>query len=259
MTVVGAAAFVFILGAFANCALAETWSTVYQTDFSTNPGWTTNAPSNMYWDSTGGRYHLQNTDSANQYTYVLLPTSSRYKLEFDLMATRNDWAGDIRLGLGDSTMGVPESNCDAIAVDYWKGDLGNGTLVRYHHSGGGGGDVPAGGSGYQFLHELNVWYHNVLTYDSAAGGSISWQATRVSDGTLMANVSASGVGSFSGIDRIYSSDIGDTYAPGSTGAGYIDNIVVSTSEPAPVPEPVTLASGAIGLACVGAYLRRRGR
>jgi hypothetical protein len=30
-----------------------------------------------------------------------------------------------------------------------------------------------------------------------------------------------------------------------------------TSEPAPVPEPVSLASGAIGLACVGACLRRR--
>jgi hypothetical protein len=45
--------------------------------------------------------------------------------------------------------------------------------------------------------------------------------------------------------------------PATLGAsGYV---VEYNPEPAPVPEPVTLASGAIGLTCVGAYLRRRTR
>jgi hypothetical protein len=41
--------------------------------------------------------------------------------------------------------------------------------------------------------------------------------------------------------------------------GLIDNVVVATPEAAPVPEPISLVSGAIGLACIGAYVKRRRR
>jgi len=53
--------------------------------------------------------------------------------------------------------------------------------------------------------------------------------------------------------------IGARFGENGGSAAYLFEISESAPEPAPVPEPVTLASGAIGLACVGAYLRRRGR
>lgn len=43
-------------------ATAADWQVVYQTDFSSDPAWTTNAPSKMYWDSATERYHLERSD-----------------------------------------------------------------------------------------------------------------------------------------------------------------------------------------------------
>jgi len=42
----------------AGTAAANTWQVVYQTDFSIDPGWTTDQPANYYWDTASELSHF---------------------------------------------------------------------------------------------------------------------------------------------------------------------------------------------------------
>jgi len=150
----------------------------------------------------------------------------------------------VSFGLGDPDMEPYKTT--TWGTYYGRGDGGNGTTAQYH------GDTAAGmiPGPYDFLCDLNTDYHNGIIYDRGAE-SLSWQVTRVSDGAVVADYSASGVGTFTGIDRLYSSRVGYSYSYGATGEGYIDNVVLS------VPEPATLALLAVGLGALVVRKRRR--
>jgi len=118
-----------LLIGLASPALCGQWTTVYQNDFSTDPGWKTNDPANMYWDSANGRYHVKSWDTSNTYAYVSVPIQPGrvYIVEYDVCVVRMDWAGDVRFGLGDGVMNVTKPT--EWTVGYWRGDLGNGIML----------------------------------------------------------------------------------------------------------------------------------
>jgi len=92
----------------------------------------------------------------------------------------------------------------------------------------------------------NTWYHNVLIYDYDAA-TLSLTVTKQSDGSLLGTQVKTGVGTFSGIDRLYISSIGTDTSSGLIGEGYIDNVALYT-----IPEPAT-----IGLfALAGFWIRK---
>jgi hypothetical protein len=257
MTLVSVAAFVFILGTIANGALGD-WNTVYQTDFSTNPGWTTNEPSRYYWNSasqdytikqivlsTGGYYGVHDT--------VFDPGSFRFK--YDLSVSSADWAGGVNFGMwGD---------------DYESADHGSFVLLMFTHADEGyvtrmetsnSANVIQGITGAGAF-SLGTWYHVEVEYNSLSQ-TLSADIKDKGTGQPFTSMALSNVGPFSSdMTWIGSSNYrSGTNLPkyvGAEGIGTIDNVVLQTPEPAPVPEPVSLASGAIGLACVGACLRRR--
>jgi hypothetical protein len=228
-----------------NLAQAVDWQVVYQTDFSSDPGWIISPGSNFGWDPGGQRYHIQSSDGGNQYAYVLLPVQpiSTCKLEYDIEVTHLDWAGDARFGLGDPDMDVFQPS--TWYADYWNGDRGNSAILEYHSESSQG----RLGDNYAFLFELSteqnkVVYHNIITYDGTTQ-TLIWQALR--NGTVVFEEQRTGVGNFVGMDRLYSSSIGDNYAPGAMGEAYIDNVVFS------IPEPATLLLLGLG----GLILRKR--
>ena len=132
-------------------------------------------------------------------------------------------------------------------ANYARGSGGYGAHCMYYS------DSSAGmlGEGYDFIYDPSMKYHNIITYDNIAG-SLSWEARCISNGALLTNPpqTKTVIGSFSGIDRLYSSHIGDDYAPGAKGEGYIDNVVLYV-----VPEPATVLLFGLG----GLMLRRRRR
>ena len=205
------------------------WEVIYQTDFSTDPGWTTNSPQNFYWKQADGTYYFKRTNGAEQYSYKGIPfdPSASYQLEFDVYMTRCDWAGGLFLGLGDSDMSVQTAT--AWLVSYHKVDQGQTAALIFYDSDGNyshpGGLQPA-------PFELNTWYHNVVIYDRAAG-TLSLRVRKVSDGSPVGQVDLGGVGSFAGVDRLYISSVGHVYASGATGEGYIDNLILKKYSPAP--------------------------
>ena len=223
-----------------NFAQAVDWQVVYQTDFSSDPGWATNSPDNMYWASGSQSFHIKSWDGGNQSVYVPIPVQPilSCKLEYDIKVTHLDWAGDARFGLGDPDMDVFQPS--TWYADYWNGDRGNSAILEYHSESSQG----RLGDNYAFLFEQNTVYHNIITYDSPTQ-TLIWQA--LFEGTVMFEGQRTGVGTFVGMDRLYSSSIGDDYAPGAMGEAYIDNVVFS------VPEPATLLLLGLG----GLFLRKR--
>ena len=240
------------------------WQTVYEADFSTDLCWTTEAPAKMYWDGTRQQYHLERSRAGQdkEYTYVKIPAVEiqsptcnsettyspylSYKLEFDLQVVKSDWAGEVVFGLGDENL-----SWDKVAnwsVNYSHGEGGYGATVQYR-SDSEAGSFPGG---YDFIYELNEWYHNVLIYSSTTE-SLMWEVTKISDGKVVLNEWAADVGVFTGIDRLFSGSKGVLY-PGGTGEAWLDNVVLYAAPC--VPEPTTLLL--LGLGGLALLRRKRG-
>jgi hypothetical protein len=199
-----------------------TGGALYASDFSSSPGWTTNAPGQCYWDSARGRYHIEGWDAGDQYAYVRLPSSvaSSFKLEFDVEVIEIQWGGQVVFGLFDSDMNVNQSS--ACYVYYAQGDGGRGAGVAFFTQTESGNT----GGGYDFLYELNERHHNTLTYD-AGSGTLSWRVVRGRDGAVVADQARTGLPSLGQFDRLAASWVGDSTYAGAKGAAYLDNVILS--------------------------------
>jgi hypothetical protein len=221
--------------------IATEWQTIYSTDFSSDPGWTTNAPSEMYWDSGSYSYHVKSWDTGRQYAYTSVGSiTGSFKLEYDVMVTGVDEKGDLRFGLVGPDMNMLVSATAHVNYARSDSEFGGCSAVAFCQSDSSRDEVG------RFSYMLDCACHNALIYDSVAQ-TLSWKAVRCDDGMTVADFTLAGVDTFSGMDRLYTGSVGDPYYPGATGEGYIDNVVLS------IPEPATLALLVLG----GVGLRRR--
>jgi hypothetical protein len=220
------------------------WQPVYKSDFSTDPGWITNAPGIMRWDPVREQYHLERSRTGQEYTYISVPYSRdlSYKLEFDIQVVRTDWAGEVPFGLGDAKMRWDKS-------PYWgaiysRGDDGRNAICQYT-SDTSSGSFPYG---YDFPYDLNKWYHNVLVYMRETE-TLMWEVIPSEGGAETIVLEwRNNLGTFEGIDRLFCGSLGIDYSSG-TGEAYIDNVSLEV-----IPEPATvLLLGFGGLA----LLRKR--
>jgi len=191
---------------------------VYETDFSSDPGWITNKPLKFYWDSEQEMYHYRVTDAANDYAYISVPyPGTSFRMEFDVLPTSTEWCGNFRFGLGDQDMDV--SGPSTIFMQYHVDDQGrHAHSVALGVSGvGGGGDV--------WFYD-GIWYKNTLTY-AAADHTLDLTITRLDTGEKIRECTLSALGDYTAMDRLYISSIGDNGCPGRSAEGYIDNVVLS--------------------------------
>ena len=96
---------------FAGQLLAHDWQVVYQTDFSSDPGWVTNSIVHYYWDSTDSVYFSSQINVNNGGYYAAYDTGlslDSFKLEWDIQISSNNYASDLRFGLLDSDFNVSE-------------------------------------------------------------------------------------------------------------------------------------------------------
>ena len=205
--------------AMASLAQAQ-WTPTYCTDLSSDPGWITANPSQFYWDSSSGRYYAQIGPEGGQYAYVGLPAISAYrsfKLEFDLTIVREDYAGGISIGLTHDD--VSFSGVPALWVNFAQGSGGDGATVGYNSDTISNGHFPGA---YDVLTILNITYHNEIIYDRGAQ-SLQWNL-RTSGGALVGSFSATGVSTFTGLNRLL---VQNDNTGGGTAAAYLDNVCIS--------------------------------
>jgi len=196
------------------------WQNGYHEDFSADPGWTTNDPTNFYWDATQGAYYGKQIDCQGQYAYVQVPgyNGGSFQLQFDIQPTVN-WAGNINIGLvGPSmTMFPCGGNETSIHFMFAVDDPGSHTMLRTTDD-NGYCDVTQGPFPTQ-----GTWYHCLVEY-SCATDSINFEVTLKSTGGTVFVGTQVAIGPFKNIDRLAWSGIGDNGYCGDWGAGLVDNV-----------------------------------
>ena len=72
---------------------------IYQTDFSTDPGWWTSAPNLYYWDQANKSYHFRSETSPG-YAEIAIPyNGTPFQLEYDIIIPHADPGALVRFGV----------------------------------------------------------------------------------------------------------------------------------------------------------------
>jgi hypothetical protein len=236
---------------------AQQWQTVYQTNFSSDPGWTSSDPANLNWDPATGTFHGTQVNVQGTYAYTNVtgfdPTKS-WRLEFDSTINSCGWSAGRDVGLFDSQINVMQGS----RADIAQGVAGQGNYTSLYFTGGEANTYsPAWSAG--------VWYHYQLEYD-AATSQLSEDVFDRTSGNLLWSLGGV-VSSFSsdmtylGVSRLHMQNDYSGVDPDATVDYNLDNVVLSqeVSASGTVPEPSSLVAwsglGAMGL--VMAWRRRK--
>ncbi len=207
---------------------AENWQIVYQTDFSSDPGWITSWPDRYVWDPATGTYCFSHIMYTYSYVPIAYDPTLKYKLEFDINLTQCEWGSYFNLGLWDADMLTKGPT--HWHVRYHHVDEGNSACIVYWTNAlYGGGDSPI------MPFALNTWYHNKAIYDPTSD-MFTLEITRKDDGVLLGTYTLAAVGEFLNIERLGISCTQSTYGD-RLQAGCIDNVVLYVV-PEPKPPPV---------------------
>ncbi|MCX6832688.1 MAG: hypothetical protein NT028_11270, partial [candidate division Zixibacteria bacterium] len=136
----------------------ENWQIVYQTDFSSDPGWITNWPDRYVWDPATGTYCFSHIMYTYSYIPIAYDPTLKYKLEFDINLTQCEWGSYFNLGLWDADMLTKGPT--HWHVRYHHVDEGNSACIVYWTN-----DLYGGGDSPIMPFALNAWYHNKAIYD----------------------------------------------------------------------------------------------
>jgi len=153
----------------------NTVSVIYQTSFSTDPGWKTNNPSTNFWDPNTGTYHFSIEPSTGSYVY----TDSNYErgsftFEYDLILTRLDEDATFRFGLTGNEMDPSKGpNVLTLFTNAKFGRImwlhlvtpGNKLMEVNSQAGDELSSGPSAYPGPTVNYELNKTYHITVNYD----------------------------------------------------------------------------------------------
>jgi hypothetical protein len=231
---------VAFIGSVAGNARADNWQVVYQTDFSSDPGWTTNDPTHLGRDPATNTFHGWQSNTNTSYSYVLLPpsfdSSKSFLLEFDAKINSVQWSAGLTFGLWDSSLHADK----CITADF---SLVDGGKVQGFYA------TPKSTATYSPQWSNGVWYHNAIEYN-ATSGLATLITTDRSTGASVFNQSLTGLALPNGYNRLGVSRLSaEGYTTNAVDYN-LDNIVLSS-----VPEPATLLLLALG----GLAMMRRRR
>jgi hypothetical protein len=211
---------------------------VYSTDFSTDPGWTTNNPVTNFYDREMGMFHYLMRDGSGTYVNVRVPYHGEsFSLSFDILPERTDFQASVKFGLGDDdqvtvrklTMFAEFQNSPYGRLIWLRSiDLQNQRreVSSYYLS--------YGGPSVQFSD--GTWYHVVMDY-RVDSRSLTLSVIRRNDSHPVWYNTLDNVAIFPTMNRIYMSKIGDSTNPNAIAEGYIDNVAFSLISPPETGQP----------------------
>jgi hypothetical protein len=223
---------------------------LYNTDFTQNPGWTTNNPTRYFWDAQNGRYHYLVEGATGGYAFVKVPYSTGpFTLEYDFYPVRTDKDAAFRFGLGSSEMDVTRGTVvlsEFTNIKYGKLmglrviTQSNNLLEVTSQSDSYCGENPGCGTKN---YEDGQAYHVVLRYDPATM-SMDMRVSYKGNGTQLWGYYVNSKQDLHFMNRLMISSVGDYTGTGVSAEGYIDNVdlyLFEAATPAPTTSEITTA------------------
>lgn len=212
---------------------AQTWTTVYETDFSTSDTgashWFTTNPSNYYWDSLSGTYFTDNYTSSgfpvsgdwatHEIPDSILYSGQSFKLSFDVKPVQGGGTGDVCIGLFGPNMESHSGTEEAIFLI--MGGYNNETYLEGHESGGELIQSPEGIAPNTWTE--NEWHQVEIHYDT---GVDSVYVTVMRDASVVYSWSVETTSGFSNsLSYLGVSMKGAWSTPGRHATANIDNVL----------------------------------
>lgn len=198
------------------------WQLIYSTDFSTDPGWTTNNPSRFYWVSSDSTYFIESVMGSSDYTYIYTTwNSNSFKLVYDVNILYEIWGSRLGLGLYDPQMNEDYSNY--LEPHFGHDDGGKEACLHFSTQVGGGAPM------YYGDYKLNTWYTFTAIYDKPSN-TATLTVTEKETGIRICSIQATNLGSFSSLAKLGFSMIGTT-PYGTRFKGKIDNVYYYNAGP----------------------------
>lgn len=96
---------------------------IYQTDFSTNPGWQTNRPRNYYWDSHNGVYYFASDENPGFAEFPVRYNGTSFRLEYDITIRHADPGTTALFGLAQHNTTYNQENAVLAEFRSWKSGM----------------------------------------------------------------------------------------------------------------------------------------
>ncbi len=144
------------------------WRTIYQEDFSSDPGWVTDQPANYGWDSSLEAYRATVLNAGqwpSRYAYSGVDyRGESFRLEFDTMAVSLGWSAGYAFGLFNSDLSIfNNERPSARGVFVHPGRADQGRAFELHVIGQNG--IAMYDQIWNLISE-GTWYRCVIEYDA---------------------------------------------------------------------------------------------
>jgi len=208
---------------------------IYQTTFTTDPGWITNSPHSYYWDQAKGIYHYSIEPSTGSYAYIEVDhDDGPFTLDYDVTPQRTDDLATFRLGLSSKEM---QRTQGTIALtEFAKGKYGNLLWLRAVTPSNKLFEVSSqtfsygetsGAKTVTFLN--NKTYRVTVQYDDDRT-MLTMRVVEKATGREIWGYFLNTHESLRGMNRIFIGAVGDYSNTGPVAEGYIDNVKLSTQK-----------------------------
>jgi hypothetical protein len=211
---------------------------VYSTDFSTDPGWSTNNPATNHYDAGKGVFHYLMRDGSGAYVNVPVTYHGEsFTLSFDILPERTDYQASVKFGLGDNDQVTQERL--TMFTEFENGPYGRIIWLRSIDGQNQRREVSSyflsyGGPTVQFTD--GEWYHVIMDY-SLEKRSLTLSVYRRNGSSPLWHNTLDSMSIFPTMNRIYMSKIGDSRNPSAIAEGSIDNVAFSLPLPPETPLP----------------------
>jgi len=219
-----------------------TQSVLYQTNFATNPDWTTNNPSTDYWNSLGESYNFGIQPSTGNYAYSppINYEGGSFTLDYDVTIENMDPGATFRLGFTGTDMDFNKGPNVITAFTNTK----DGLIMVLHTVSESAiqsevSSTFASYGGPTVNYQLNTTYHVEVDYNNDTN-VITETVKNKETGQQLWSYFTTAQSPLKNMNRIYLGNVGDYGAMDVYAVGYIDSVSLTTTAEAIPATPTSV-------------------